>query len=88
MRRLQTTIAEIGWTRDIPRLKAADAVHEAFAVMNREAHDCVLVVEKDRPVGIFTSRDFLDRIAAARRDPKQVTLGEVMTRSPRTFHTK
>ena len=88
MRRLQKTIEEIGWTREVPRLSARALVHEAFSVMNREAHDCVLVVDGAQLVGIFTSRDFLDRVAAPRRDPRQVALADVMTPEPRTLQPR
>jgi CBS domain-containing protein len=89
MRRLQKTIAEIGWTRDVPKLKASDAVSVAFAAMSREVHDCVLVVDgADALVGIFTSRDFLNRVAAVRADPAAHELGGVMTRTPRTLRPR
>ena len=85
MRRLQRTIAEIGWTREVPRLTEHDAVARAFDAMRRESHDCVLVMHDDQLAGIFTSRDFLNRVAAVRGDPNRLTLAEVMTQSPRTL---
>ena len=85
MRRLLRTIEEIGWTRVVPRLAPSDPVANAFDLMSREAHDCVLVRTADRLVGIFTSRDFLNRVAAVRGDPNAVTLADVMTPSPRTL---
>jgi len=88
MRRLQKTIEEIGWTQTVPRLAAADRVARAFDVMSREVHDCVLVVEKGRLCGIFTSRDFLNRVAAVRGDPREITLGSVMTPTPRTLRPR
>ena len=88
MRRLQKTIEEIGWTKSVPRFAKGDRVGKAFDAMSRESHDCVLVIEDDAIAGIFTSRDFLNRIAASRRDPQQVTLGEVMTPAPRTLRPR
>jgi CBS domain-containing protein len=85
MRRLQRTIEEIGWTREAPRLPAAARVASAFDLMSREAHDCVLVTAGDELAGIFTSRDFLNRVAAVRGDPDRLTLGDVMTPSPRAL---
>ena len=43
MRRLQRTIEEIGWTRDVPQLAATERVARAFDLMSKKAHDCVLV---------------------------------------------
>jgi len=85
MRRLQRTIEEIGWSRDVPRLADTAHVASAFDLMSREKHDCVLVTRGDELAGIFTSRDFLNRVAAVRGDPHRLTLAEVMTQSPRTL---
>ena len=82
MRRLEKTIQEIGWTHAVPRLGVGDRVSRAFDQMSREAYDCVLVMRGDALAGIFTSRDFLNRIAAVRADPSEVALGEVMTPAP------
>ena len=88
MRRLQRTVEEIGYTRAVPRFHKTDTVARAFDAMGREAHDCVIVVEGDELAGIFTSRDFLNRIAAVRRDPREVRIGDVMTPAPRTLRPR
>ena len=85
MRRLQKTIAEIGWTREVPQLARDVRAAAAVDAMRREAHDCVLVVDAGALVGIFTTRDFLNRVASRRVDPEAVTLGDVMTPTPRTL---
>src|SRR5262245_55317557 len=78
MRRLEKTIREIGWTHAVPRLEINQRVSQAFEAMSREVHDCVLVMRERELAGIFTSRDFLNRVAAERVDPSEVVLGEVM----------
>lgn len=88
MRRLEKTIEEIGWTRGVPRLAESERVARAFDLMSREVHDCVLVVAGERLRGIFTSRDFLNRVAAVRGDPSTLTLGAVMTKDPRTLRPR
>ena len=88
MRRLEKTIREIGWTYAVPRLEVTDRVSRAFDQMSREAHDCVLVMQERTLAGIFTSRDFLNRIAAERADPEAITLGDVMTAAPRTLRPR
>ncbi|HZJ67605.1 MAG TPA: CBS domain-containing protein [Kofleriaceae bacterium] len=65
-----------------------DPVSRAFDAMSREVHDCVLVMEDGKLAGIFTSRDFLNRIAADRADPTALSLGEVMTGMPRTLRPR
>jgi CBS domain-containing protein len=88
MRRLEKTIREIGWTHAVPRLAVSDRVSRAFNEMSREVHDCVLVMHEGQLAGIFTSRDFLNRIAAVRADPEAIVLGDVMTRMPRTLRPR
>ena len=88
MRRLQKTIEQIGWTKSVPRFSGQDTVSRAFDAMSRETHDCVLVVDNDKLVGIFTSRDFVNRVAASRKDPAKLSLGEVMTPAPRTLRPR
>ena len=88
MRRLEKTIREIGWTHSVPRLQMEDRVSRAFDQMSREAHDCVLVMRGPVLAGIFTSRDFLNRVAAVRADPSLLRLGDVMTAAPQTLRPR
>jgi len=88
MRRLEKTIREIGWTHAVPRLSVEDRVARAFDQMSREPHDCLLVMRGPGLAGIFTSRDFLNRVAAVRADPAAILLGSVMTEAPRTLRPR
>jgi len=89
MRRLQRPIEEIGWTRDVAQLAVTDPVARAFVLMSKKAHDCVLVLDREGALaGIFTSRDFLNRVAAKRADPSAIVLGDVMTPKPRTLRPR
>lgn len=88
MRRLQKTIQQIGWSREVPRLAEGDPVTKAITAMSRGAHDCVLVMRGSELVGIFTSRDFLDRVVAARGDPATLTLAAVMRPEPRMLRPR
>ncbi|HEU0032408.1 MAG TPA: CBS domain-containing protein [Kofleriaceae bacterium] len=89
MRRLQTTIEAMGWTKEVPRLGREDRVIRAFDAMSGEAHDCVLVMDDgEHLAGIFTSRDFLNRVAGERGDPAEIRLGDVMTPNPRTLRPR
>src|ERR1041384_2998659 len=88
MRRLEKTIREIGWTHAVPRLDVGEPVSRAFDAMSGEVHDCVLVTRNGQLAGIFTSRDFLNRVAAVRADPAALVLGDVMTSAPRTLRPR
>jgi CBS domain-containing protein len=82
MERIQRTIGEVLGEHTWPELAPTANVAAAVEAMDREGVDCVLVVEDSRVVGVFTARDFLNRVAGARRSPADVELSEVMTRRP------
>ncbi len=56
-------------------------IREALERMHRENVGSLVVVEGDRPVGIFTLHDLLSRVALAGRDAA-TPMAEVMTRDP------
>jgi CBS domain-containing protein len=89
MHRVLRTISDLGCTRDVPRMAPDDKVAKALDAMCRGGHECVLVVDT-RPTlrGIFTSRDFLRRVAAPRRDPNAIELREVMTERPEVLRPR
>lgn len=60
-------------------LPAGATVLDAAKLMNRKHIGCVLVMENDRLLGIFTERDVLTRVVAAQLDPAATPLNEVMT---------
>ena len=60
------------------------SVSEAVRLMKDNQVGAVLVLQDDRLVGIFTERDAVYRVMAPGRDPAATTLGEVMTRDPKT----
>jgi CBS domain-containing protein len=79
---IEKTITE--FVRDAPFAAIApdERVSAAMAVMLERKLDCVLVTEAGKPVGIFTEHDFLNKLAANRRDPATTAIAEVMTPNP------
>lgn len=59
-------------------------VQEAVTLMNQQKIGCVLILEQQRLVGIFTERDVLTRVVGAAIDPKTTLISQVMTSTPRT----
>ncbi len=58
-----------------PAESAIDAVHK----MNQFKIGCLMVMQGDQVVGIFTERDVLRRVIGDGRNVADVTVGEVMT---------
>ncbi len=55
------------------------SVLDAAKEMNARRVGSLVVIEGDSVVGIFTERDVLSRVVAARRDPETTSVGQVMT---------
>lgn len=74
---------------DILRIKGPEVlsvgpdttVLDAAQRMNERGTGSVLVLEGGEVVGIFTERDLMRRVVAARRDPATTPVREVMTRA-------
>ena len=60
-------------------------VSEAARLMKKMKLGAVMVVEKEKLIGIFTERDAVFRVLAESRDPKTTRLAEVMTAKPQTI---
>lgn len=59
-------------------------VIEAAALMASRNVGAVMVVERERLVGIFTERDAVFRVIARGHDARTTVLADVMTRTPLT----
>jgi CBS domain-containing protein len=55
------------------------SVLDAALLMNEHKIGCLLVMDDDRLVGLFSERDILQRIVVPRRDAGSTTVDEVMT---------
>jgi CBS domain-containing protein len=82
---MERPIAEFIIDRPLPAVSPRDDVQQAVSVMKEQRADCVIVLEGDSLAGIFTERDFLNRVAAAGLDPAVVKMAQVMTPHPDTL---
>jgi CBS domain-containing protein len=58
----------------------ADKVTSAITLMNRAKIGSVMVLHAHQYVGIFTERDVLNRVLAAKLDPDKTVIRDVMTK--------
>jgi CBS domain-containing protein len=80
---LKRTISDFIAERELPAVGPEDDVGRAVAVMMERGSDCVLVIDgTGRLLGVFTERDFLNRVAAAGRPVAGTPITEVMTADP------
>ncbi len=61
-------------------VRATISVKEAVDTMNKHGIGCLVVVEKESPVGILTERDLLKRVLAESKDPKKINVQEIMSK--------
>jgi CBS domain-containing protein len=60
------------------------SVRETLRCMTEFRTGCALVIDQERIIGIFTERDFLNRVVGSAGDP-EVTVRSVMTPAPITI---
>jgi CBS domain-containing protein len=80
-----TPVKELIDKRKLVLSEPSMTVRKAAEAMARRGVGAVLVVVEDKLVGIFTERDIVFRVVARGLDSTKTTLGEVMTRDPRTI---
>lgn len=59
-------------------------VRDAACRMAQEKIGAMMIVENGLLTGIFTERDVLNRVVAARLDPDSTTVASVMTKNPQS----
>jgi len=69
---------------DVVTLPASATVLEASKKMAEHLIGSVIVLEGDRPLGIFTERDLLNRVVAKGLDPQKTPLSQVMSQGLKT----
>ena len=57
------------------------SVYEAVKLLNKNRIGCLVVVYDDDIVGILTERDLLERVLEKCRDPKEIEISEIMTKT-------
>jgi CBS domain-containing protein len=66
-------------TRSVITLPSHASVYEAVKLMNKNKIGCLLVVYNGEVVGILTERDLLERVLEKCRNPKEISVSQIMT---------
>jgi len=64
---------------EVVTVEAEATVQEAVDLMNKHEIGCLIVVLKEKPVGIITERDMLKRVLAQSKDPEKIKVSEIMS---------
>ena len=62
------------------------SIHDAMQRMDMRGISCVMVVEEDHLLGVFTERDVLNKVADKYHELKNHPVNEVMTADPVTVY--
>lgn len=65
--------------RPVITVKPGTSTREAAKVMVKNQIGSIIIAEDDKPLGIATERDFMERLLAAGKDPDKTTIDEIMT---------
>jgi len=66
-------------TRSVITLPSCASVYEAVKLMNENKIGCLIVVYNGEIAGILTERDLLERVLEKCRDPKEISVSQIMT---------
>jgi PAS domain S-box-containing protein len=66
-------------TGDVAVITSSASVKEAAELMASKDISCLVAMERDAVVGVFTERDLLKRVVALKRNPAQTRLKKVMS---------
>jgi len=70
--------------KPVVKVDTSTTVMAAIKAMTEKKVGAVVVLDNERPVGIFTERDVMIRVVLERREPETTPVSEVMTRTVRT----
>lgn len=71
--------------RDIVTARRDTEIREAARLMRTHHIGALVVIDRDRPVGIVTDRDLVVEVLAAAVPDETITVGDVMTDRPGTI---
>jgi len=64
---------------DVVTVSADATVKEAVSIMNKQEIGCLIVIRREKAVGIVTERDMLARVLAKSCSPERTRVSEVMS---------
>ncbi|HEC86886.1 MAG TPA: CBS domain-containing protein, partial [Thermoplasmatales archaeon] len=73
-------------SRDVVTISKDETAFDASIKYRDKKVGCLLVVDKDKCVGILTERDLIERVICEEREPKQTKVSEIMSKNLKTIH--
>lgn len=67
--------------KDVITVEPRKSVKKAVELMKKNEIGCLIVVQDEKPIGIVTERDMLNRVLMSDRDPQEIKVQDIMTNS-------
>ena len=67
-------------SKDFVTVSADTKVTSATQLMKNKGSSCVVVSDRNKPVGIVTENDFVVRVLSAEKEPHTITVSEIMSK--------
>jgi len=65
---------------DVITVEEETTVKKAVELMNKHEIGCLIVMKREKPAGIVTERDMLNRILLKSKDPEEIKVREIMSK--------
>ena len=73
-------------SKSVLTLDQTDTIRQAMDLLSRHKFSTLVIEEKDKPVGIITEKDILQKVILKGKDPEKIKVGEVMDKGFFTIH--
>jgi CBS domain-containing protein len=68
-------------TKNVVTITMHRSIHDAAKLMRDKNIGSVIVVEKEKPIGIITEKDIVFKVCASDKSPSKVKVEEIMSKS-------
>jgi CBS domain-containing protein len=83
---METKISDVDWQNAVVSCRASATLQEVVGAMQEQKSGTIIVVDaKNIPVGIFTERDYLNKVAGQESNCLKMPVSQFMTKNPFTM---
>ena len=72
--------------KEVVTISKGDSAFDASIKYRDYKVGCLVVVDKQRCVGVVTERDLIERVVCEKRNPEETKVEEIMSRDVKTIH--
>jgi len=73
-------------TKDVVTIDRDETVLDGCKKYQKHRVGCLIVIDKEFPVGIITERDIIEKIILTNKNPKKTKIEDIMSSNLKTIH--